>query len=78
MHLTPRETERLVLFTAAELSRKRRARGLTLKHPEARAFVADATVKEPGDVTSASQAPPQAATFDKHHSTLQFVPGVGK
>ena len=35
MHLTPREQEKLLIFTAAELARRRRARGLKLNHPEA-------------------------------------------
>ena len=41
MLLTPTEMERLVIFTAAELARKRRARGVKLNHPEAVAFIAD-------------------------------------
>lgn len=41
MLLTPTELERLTLFTAAELARKRRARGLALNHPEACALIAD-------------------------------------
>ena len=40
MHLTPREQEKLLLFTAGELARKRRARGLKLNHPEAVALIA--------------------------------------
>ena len=41
MMLTPAEMERLTIFTAAELARKRRARGLKLNHPEALALIAD-------------------------------------
>ena len=41
MLLTPTEMERLLIFTAAELARKRRARGVKLNHPEAVAFIAD-------------------------------------
>ena len=41
MLLTPTETERLTIFTAAELSRKRKAKGLKLNHPEAIAFITD-------------------------------------
>ena len=41
MILTPTELERLTIFTAAELARKRRARGLKLNHPEASALIAD-------------------------------------
>jgi urease subunit gamma/beta len=41
MLLTPTEMERLVIFTAAELARKRRGRGVKLNHPEAVALIAD-------------------------------------
>ena len=40
MHLTPREQEKLLIFVAAELARKRRARGLKLNYPEAIAILA--------------------------------------
>ncbi len=40
MHLTPREQEKLMIFTAAEVSRRRRARGLKLNYPEAVAIIA--------------------------------------
>ena len=39
MHLSPREQEKLLIFTAAELARRRRARGLKLNHPEAVALI---------------------------------------
>ncbi len=41
MMLTPAEIDRLTLYTAAELARKRRARGLKLNHPEAVALISD-------------------------------------
>lgn len=41
MLLTPTELERLTIFTAAELARKRRARGRLLNAPEAVAFIVD-------------------------------------
>ena len=41
MLLTPTELERLTIYTAAELARKRRAKGLKLNHPEATAIIAD-------------------------------------
>jgi urease subunit gamma/beta len=41
MHLSPKETDRLLLFLAAELARRRRGRGLRLNYPEARALIAD-------------------------------------
>lgn len=39
MHLTPREVEKLLIATAADLARKRRARGLKLNYPEAMALI---------------------------------------
>ena len=39
MHLTPREQERLLIYAAAEVARKRRARGLKLNYPEAIAML---------------------------------------
>ena len=39
MHLTPREQEKLLIFTAAELARRRKGRGLKLNHPEAVALI---------------------------------------
>jgi urease subunit gamma/beta len=41
MILTPTEIERLTIYTAAELARKHRAKGLKLNHPEAVALIAD-------------------------------------
>ena len=41
MLLTPTEMERLTIFTAAELARKRRAKGLKLNYPEAVAIITD-------------------------------------
>jgi urease subunit gamma len=39
MHLTPREQEKLMVFVAAEVARRRRARGLKLNYPEAFALI---------------------------------------
>ena len=41
MHLTPTELDRLTIFMAAELARRRRARGWKLTHPEALAIICD-------------------------------------
>src|SRR5438034_10008620 len=39
VHLTPREIDKLLIFSAGELARKRRARGVKLNHPEAVALI---------------------------------------
>jgi urease gamma subunit len=41
MRLTPTELDRLTIFTAAELARRRRAKGWRLTHPEALALICD-------------------------------------
>jgi urease gamma subunit len=39
VHLTPREVDKLLIFSAGQLARTRRARGLKLNHPEAIALI---------------------------------------
>ena len=39
MHLTPREQEKLLIVVAADLARRRKDRGIRLKHPEAVAYI---------------------------------------
>src|SRR5262249_46813509 len=41
MRLTPTELDRLTIFTAAELARRRRGKGWRLNHPEAVALICD-------------------------------------
>ena len=41
MRLTPTELDRLTIFTAAELARRRRAKGWRLTYPEALALICD-------------------------------------
>ncbi len=41
MRLSPHETDRLLISYAAELARRRQARGLRLNHPEAIAIITD-------------------------------------
>ncbi len=55
MLLTPTEMERLTIFTAAELARRRRARGLRLNHPEAVALITDAILEGARDGRSVAE-----------------------
>ncbi|MAC77175.1 MAG: urease subunit gamma [Rhodobacteraceae bacterium] len=45
MQLTPREKDKLLVAMAAEVARKRLARGVKLNHPEAIALITDAVVE---------------------------------
>ena len=55
MMLTPREIEKLYIFLAAELTRKRKARGLKLNHPEAIALITDHILEGARDGKSVSE-----------------------
>jgi urease subunit gamma len=45
MELTPREKDKLLVFTASLLAERRRARGLRLNYPEAIAFITAAIIE---------------------------------
>ena len=61
MQLTPREKDKLLVAMAAEVARRRLARGVKLNHPEAIALITDAVVEiclapERGGETSIADA----------------------
>jgi urease gamma subunit len=56
VRLTPRELERLQLFSAAELARKRRARGVKLNYPEAVALICDEIIEAARDGKTIQEA----------------------
>ncbi|MCQ8190267.1 urease subunit gamma [Streptomyces rugosispiralis] len=56
MHLTPRELERVQLFTVAELARRRRARGRRLNAPEAIALICDEVLEAAWDGATLDEA----------------------
>jgi urease subunit gamma len=45
MDLTPREKDKLLIFTAALLAERRKAKGLRLNYPEAVAFISAAVME---------------------------------
>ena len=45
MNLSPREKDKLLIFTAALVAERRKARGLKLNHPEAVAFITAAILE---------------------------------
>ena len=45
MELTPREKDKLLIFTAALLAERRKARGVKLNYPEAVAFISAAIME---------------------------------
>jgi urease subunit gamma/beta len=75
MHLSPKETDRLLLFLAAELARKRRARGLKLNYPEARALIADEVLEGARDGRSVAELMSLGASV---LTTDDVLPGVAE
>ena len=55
MQLSPHEQERLLLSYAAELARRRQARGLALNHPEAVALLCDHVLEGARDGRSVAE-----------------------
>lgn len=55
MDLTPREKDKLLIFTAAVVAERRRARGLKLNHPEAIAFISAALLELARDGKSVAE-----------------------
>ncbi len=55
MDLTPREKDKLLIFTAALLAERRRARGLKLNYPEATALLCAAIMEGARDGKSVAQ-----------------------
>jgi len=55
MHITQREQEKLFIFLAAELARKRQARGLKLNYPEAVAIITFEIVEAARDGKSVAE-----------------------
>jgi urease subunit gamma len=55
MELTPREKDKLLLFTAALLAERRKARGLKLNYPEAVAFISAAIMEGARDGKSVAE-----------------------
>jgi urease subunit gamma len=63
MELTPRERDKLLIFTAALLAERRRARGLKLNYPEAVAFITAAILEGARDGRTVSDLMSYGATL---------------
>jgi urease subunit gamma len=74
MHLTPREQDKLLVFVAAELARRRRARGLKLNHPEALALITAEILEGIRDGRSVSDLMAQGVTVLAREDVMEGVP----
>lgn len=73
MYLTPKEIERLTIFTAAEIARRRKAKGIKLNVPEAVAYITDAMVEGAREDKTVAQLMSEGARL---LSTNDVLPGV--
>ena len=62
MQLTPREKDKLLIAMAADVARRRKARGVKLNHPEAIALICDAVVEGAREGKSVAQMMEYGAT----------------
>ena len=74
MHLTPREIDKLLIFSAGELARKRRARGVKLNHPEAVALITDSVVEGARDGRSVAELMQAGAHVLTRSQVMEGVP----
>ena len=74
MHLTPREQDKLLIFTAAEVARRRRGRGLKLNYPEALALITAEILEGVRDGRSVSELMAFGITVLKRDDVMEGVP----
>ncbi len=74
MHLTPREREKLLVVTAADLARRRQARGLKLNYPEAIAIISYEIMEGARDGRTVADLMGWGATLLKRADVMEGVP----
>jgi urease subunit gamma len=73
MELTPREKDKLLIFTAALLAERRKGRGLKLNYPEAVAFISAAIMEGARDGRSVSDLMGWGATLLTRDDVMEGV-----
>ena len=80
MELTPREKDKLLIFTAALLAERRRARGLKLNYPEAVAFLSAAIMEGARDGRTVAELMSWGATLlgvdDVMDGVAELIPEI--
>ena len=74
MDLTPREKDKLLIFTAALVAERRRDRGLKLNHPEAVAFITAAVLEGARDGRTVAELMSYGATLLTRADVMDGVP----
>ncbi len=73
MELSPREKDKLLLFTAALLAERRKARGLKLNYPESIALISAAILEGARDGRSVAELMSHGATVLKRSEVMEGV-----
>ena len=74
MELTPREKDKLLIFTAALLAERRKARGLKLNYPEAVAFITAGILEGARDGKTVAELMGLGTTFLARGEVMDGVP----
>jgi urease subunit gamma len=74
MNLTPREKDKLLIFTAALLAERRLARGVKLNHPEAVAYLTAALLEGARDGKTVAELMHHGTTLLSRHQVMEGVP----
>ena len=74
MDLSPREKDKLLIFTAALLAERRRARGLKLNYPEAVAYITAAVLEGARDGRSVAELMHYGTTLLTRDDVMDGVP----
>src|SRR5687767_971699 len=74
MELTPREKDKLLIFTAALLAERRKARGLKLNYPEAVALISAAIMEGARDGKSVAELMSYGATILTRDEVMDGIP----
>ena len=74
MELTPRERDKLLIFTAGLVAERRLARGLKLNYPEAVAYLSAAILEAARDGRSVAELMSHGATLLKRAQVMDGVP----
>ena len=74
MELTPREKDKLLIFTAGLLAERRKARGLKLNYPEAVAFISAALLEAARDGRTVSDLMSYGTTLLTREDVMEGVP----
>ncbi len=74
MELTPRERDKLLIFTAALVAERRRARGLKLNYPESIAYITAAVMEGARDGRTVAELMHYGRTLLSRDDVMEGVP----